>query len=93
MVGSATCKAWTPRERPPDSQGGDRFGHRVNVVEYHQLSPFNVPEHGSRIAFDAWRIEKDGRLVVRQPELYDEQVEAGHGCPIAITFASIPAET
>ncbi|MEE2756367.1 MAG: acyl-CoA dehydrogenase family protein [Myxococcota bacterium] len=95
LVGSADMQEHgrLANENPPILKAFDRFGHRVNVVEYHpsyhHLMSTSMA-HGLHSM--PWRVEKDGRLVVRAAKNYMmSQVEAGHGCPITMTFASIPA--
>jgi putative acyl-CoA dehydrogenase len=77
----------------------DRFGHRVDKVEfhpsYHQLMALSVRQglHGS-----PWDHLKDGSkpkqgaVVSRLAGTYMmTQIEAGHGCPITMTNAAVPA--
>ena len=80
-------------ENPPILKAFDRFGHRINVVEYHpsyhRLMATSMA-HGLHSL--PWRSGQDGRLVVRAAKNYMmSQIEPGHGCPITMTFASIPA--
>lgn len=71
----------------------DRFGHRLDQIEfhpsYHQLMDIAITEslHAS-----PWREPKKGAHVARAAKYYlHTQVEAAHGCPITMTFASLPA--
>ncbi|MGB5092595.1 MAG: isovaleryl-CoA dehydrogenase [Parvibaculum sp.] len=77
----------------------DRFGHRLDKVEfhpgYHQLMALSVAQglHGS-----PWDHLKDGSaarsgaIVGRLAGTYMmTQIEAGHGCPITMTNAAVPA--
>ncbi|HEY4343731.1 MAG TPA: isovaleryl-CoA dehydrogenase [Parvibaculum sp.] len=77
----------------------DRFGHRVDKVEfhpsYHQLMALSVEQglHGS-----PWDYLKDGgkpkpgAVVSRLAGTYMmTQIESGHGCPITMTNAAVPA--
>ncbi|MCE9648930.1 MAG: isovaleryl-CoA dehydrogenase [Parvibaculum sp.] len=77
----------------------DRFGHRVDKVEfhpsYHQLMSLSVAQglHGS-----PWDYLKDGgkpkpgAVVARLAGTYMmTQIESGHGCPITMTNAAVPA--
>jgi putative acyl-CoA dehydrogenase len=77
----------------------DRFGHRIDRVEfhpsYHQLMSLSVAQglHGS-----PWDHLKDGSapkkgaIVSRLAGTYMmSQIEAGHGCPITMTNAAVPA--
>ena len=77
----------------------DRFGHRLDKVEfhpsYHQLMSLSVEQglHGS-----PWdhlldgSAPKSGAVVSRLAGTYMmAQIEAGHGCPITMTNAAVPA--
>ncbi len=71
----------------------DRFGHRQDAVEfhpsYHRLMALSMKQglHSS-----PWAEPKPGALVARLAGTYMmTQVEAGHGCPITMTHASVPA--
>lgn len=80
-------------ENKPTFKTHDRFGRRVDEVEfhpaYHQLMNTAITEglHAS-----PWQHPKPGAHVARAAKYYlHTQVEAGHGCPITMTFAAIPA--
>jgi len=77
----------------------DRFGHRIDRVEfhpsYHQLMALSVAQglHGS-----PWDhlldggAPKAGAIVARLAGTYMmTQIESGHGCPITMTNAAVPA--
>lgn len=77
----------------PQLQTHDRFGHRVDLIDYHpayhQLMDIAITEglHSS-----PWRKPGDGAQVARAAKYYlHTQVEAAHGCPVTMTFAAIPA--
>lgn len=70
----------------------DRFGHRVDRVEfhpaYHQLMAAGV-EHG--VSNFTWRNERRGSLVARAAMTYlHHQAEAGTNCPLTMTHAAVP---
>ncbi|MEN8720414.1 MAG: isovaleryl-CoA dehydrogenase [Oceanococcaceae bacterium] len=78
---------------PPELDTHDRFGRRVDQVRYHpayhQLMRTAL-ENG--IHADPWRRPQSGAHVVRGAKGFmHAQVEAGHGCPITMTFAAIPS--
>ncbi|MDQ8037472.1 MAG: isovaleryl-CoA dehydrogenase [Pedobacter sp.] len=78
---------------PPEFDTHDRFGNRIDLVKYHpayhQLMKTSI-EHGLHAA--PWAEPKAGAHVVRAAKSYlHTQVEAGHGCPITMTFASVPS--
>ncbi|OJA05781.1 isovaleryl-CoA dehydrogenase [Halomonas sp. QHL1] len=70
----------------------DRQGHRVDLIEfhsaYHQLMQTAI-EHGLHAS--PWRNPRPGAHVNRAANYFlQAQVEAGHGCPITMTFAALP---
>ena len=80
-------------ENPPRLKTHDRFGHRVDQVEFHP-SWHRLMENSVAHAAHAlpWISEQPGAHAVRTAlGLTGGQVEAGHGCPITMTFAAIPA--
>jgi putative acyl-CoA dehydrogenase len=72
----------------------DRFGHRVDVVEFHpawhQLMETAVGNGHHSLP---WEDDPpEGAHVVRAALTYmSGQVEAGHNCPISMTYSVIPA--
>ena len=70
----------------------DRYGHRVDEVEYdpayHRLMDVAVT-HGLHGA--PWADGRAGAHVVRAAKLGVWTVEAGHVCPISMTYAVVPA--
>jgi putative acyl-CoA dehydrogenase len=80
-------------QNPPVLDTHDRFGRRVDLVKfhpaYHQLMRSAI-EHG--IHASPWTEPQPGAHVARAARFYMQtQVEAGHGCPITMTFAAVPA--
>jgi len=78
---------------PPELDTHDRFGHRVDLVRfhpaYHQLMKTAI-ENG--LHSSPWTDPRPGAHAARAARFYmQSQVEAGHGCPITMTFASVPA--
>ncbi|MGA2778881.1 MAG: acyl-CoA dehydrogenase family protein [Steroidobacteraceae bacterium] len=76
----------------PELDTHDRFGHRVDLVRfhpaYHTLMRTAI-EQGLHCS--PWTEPKPGAHVARAARIYlHTQVEAGHGCPITMTFASVP---
>jgi len=77
----------------PQLDTHDRFGRRVDLVRfhpaYHTLMTTAV-QHGLHAS--PWTEPKTGAHVARAAHCYlHTQVEAGHGCPITMTFAAIPS--
>ena len=77
----------------PELETHDRFGHRIDLVKFHpsyHRCMGTAIEHG--LHSSPWTHPKDGAHVARAAGNYlHTQVEAGHGCPITMTFAAIPA--
>ena len=78
---------------PPKLETHDRFGRRIDHVEYHEAyhrlmqTSMNAGLHSQ-----PWEQPKQGAHVVRGAMTsMMAQVEAGHGCPITMTFAAIPS--
>ncbi|MFH8568352.1 acyl-CoA dehydrogenase family protein [Streptomyces sp. NPDC017993] len=95
LAGSAAVQdqARWAEEQPPRLRTHDRFGHRVDEVEFHpawhQLMTVAV-EHGLHAA--PWSDDRPGAHLVRAAKFYVwSQAEAGHGCPISMTYAAVPA--
>ncbi len=77
----------------PELRTHDRFGHRIDVVDYH---PAYHELMGLCIKYQAhawpWNEQRQGAHVARGALAYMiPQVEAGVGCPITMTFAVVPA--
>jgi putative acyl-CoA dehydrogenase len=71
----------------------DRYGNRIDEVEFHpawhELMATAVT-HGLHAA--PWADPRPGAHVARAAKFYVwTQAEAGHGCPISMTYASVPA--
>ena len=70
----------------------DRYGHRVDEVEYdpayHELMRAAIA-HGMHAA--PWADERPGAHVVRAAKTSVWTVEPGHICPISMTYAVVPA--
>jgi putative acyl-CoA dehydrogenase len=76
----------------PEFNSHDRFGRRVDEVQYHPayhaLMKMGLEEG---LHADAWLDPKPGSHVVRAAKSYlQTQLEPGHGCPLTMTFASVP---
>jgi putative acyl-CoA dehydrogenase len=78
---------------PPLLRTHDRYGHRIDEVEFHpswhRLLGLAV-EHGVHAL--PWREPRAGAHVGRAAMMIlMSEVEAGHGCPISMTYAAVPA--
>ncbi|MGC4789770.1 isovaleryl-CoA dehydrogenase [Micromonospora sp. DT178] len=79
-------------EHPPVLRTHDRHGNRVDEVEFHpawhELMRTAV-EHGLHAA--PWADDRPGAHVARAAKFYTWRPDAGHGCPISMTYAAVPA--
>ena len=78
---------------PPEFHSHDRYGHRLDTVEfhpaYHQLMSAGIA-HG--ITSAPWTAPGPGAHVARAATMYlHNQAEAGTSCPMTMTFACVPA--
>ena len=95
LAGSAQAQEWgrLANENPPRLRTHDRYGHRVDEVEFHpawhELMRVAV---GHGLAGTPWR-SGDSHAHVRRAVGYLgwTQVEMGHGCPVTMTYAVVPA--
>ena len=94
-TGSKAVIEWgyLANEHKPQLLTHDSCGNRVDEVvfhpSYHQLMDLSI---GAGIHSSHWLEPKSGAHVVRAAKSYlVTQVEAGHGCPITMTSAAIPA--
>jgi putative acyl-CoA dehydrogenase len=80
-------------ENPPRLRTHDRFGNRVDEVEFHpawHLLMETSIAHG--LCAISWDDPPPGAHVVRATLFYlAAQVEQGHTCPLSMTHASVPA--
>jgi putative acyl-CoA dehydrogenase len=80
-------------EHPPRLRTHDRFGNRIDEVEFHpawHLLMRTSIEHGLHSL--SWREPRPGAQVARAGLFFlMAQVEAGHGCPLSMTHAAVPA--
>lgn len=78
---------------PPILKTHDRFGHRIDEVEfhpaYHELMKFGVENETHSLT---WTSKKEGRHVARACLMFlRHQVEEGTSCPLTMTFAAVPS--
>lgn len=95
LAGSDAAQEWgrLANEHPPELRTHDRFGHRIDEVEfhpaYHELMSV-ATRNGLHAA--PWVSDDPVAHTARAAKFYVwGQVEAGHGCPISMTYAAIPA--
>src|SRR3954468_16912076 len=95
LAGSEQAQEWgrLANENPPRLRTHDRYGHRVDEVEFHpawhQLMGTAV---GHGLAGAPWA-DGSPHAHVRRAVGYLgwTQVEMGHGCPVTMTYAVVPA--
>ncbi|MER6828635.1 isovaleryl-CoA dehydrogenase [Streptosporangium sp. NPDC000563] len=95
LAGSEQAQEWgrLANEHPPVLRTHDRYGRRIDEVEFHpawhELMTVAV-DNGMHAT--PWASARPGAHVARAAKFYVwSQVEAGHGCPISMTYASIAA--
>ncbi|MFZ6047468.1 acyl-CoA dehydrogenase family protein [Pseudomonas sp. CR3202] len=91
--GPLMAAGFLANENKPVFKSHDRYGHRIDLVEfhpaYHELMRAAI-EHG--IPSMPWTDPRAGAQVARAGMSYlHSQAEAGTGCPLTMTFASVPA--
>ncbi|CCH85544.1 isovaleryl CoA dehydrogenase [Modestobacter italicus] len=98
LAGSEQAQEWgrLANENPPRLRTHDRYGHRVDEVEFHpawhELMGAAIG-HGLAGAPWADQAAGDRHAHVRRAVGYLgwTQVEMGHGCPVTMTYAVVPA--
>ncbi|QDP95031.1 DNA alkylation response protein [Microlunatus elymi] len=95
LITGAAVQRWAveANEQPPRLRTHDRYGHRIDEVEFHpfwhRLMELSVG-HGLHAA--AWVDDHDHPHLRRAAGFYlVSQAEAGHGCPISMTYSILPA--
>ncbi|MZR62289.1 acyl-CoA dehydrogenase family protein [Alcanivorax sp. DP30] len=94
-TGTAEVIEWgfLANEHKPQFFSHDRQGYRVDYVKYHE-SYHRLMALGleSGMHSSPWTDPKPGAHVARAAQSYlQAQVEAGHGCPLTMTFAAVPS--
>ncbi|OLZ61582.1 acyl-CoA dehydrogenase family protein [Amycolatopsis keratiniphila] len=95
LAGSEQAQEWgrLVNENEPVLRTHDRVGNRIDEVEFHpywhELMDVAV-SYGLHAA--PWRDPRPGAHAVRAAKMYVwGQVDAGHTCPISMTYAAVPA--
>ncbi len=86
-------------EHPPRLRTHDRYGHRIDEVEYHPAYhalmttavEAGLGAHPARGTGGTGRFRKGAHLARAAGFYIWSQVESGHGCPISMTYAVVPA--
>jgi putative acyl-CoA dehydrogenase len=79
-------------EHPPELRTHDRFGNRIDEVRFHPAwHRLMECAADAGLAGAPWRDDSPSPHVRRAAKFYVwGQVESGHGCPISMTYASVP---
>src|SRR6266481_6545206 len=95
LAGSRAAQIWAAQanENPPRLRTHDRYGSRIDEVEFHpawhELMRVAVA-HGIHCL--PWEEDRAGAHVARAALMFlDSQCEQGHGCPISMTYSAVPA--
>ncbi|WP_055700670.1 MULTISPECIES: acyl-CoA dehydrogenase family protein [Streptomyces] len=91
-AGSAQAQEWgvLANRNPPVLRTHDRYGHRIDEVDFHPSWHRLLGKAVSAGLTDAW--SRPGGHVRRAAGfLVWTQVEGGHGCPVSMTHAAVPA--
>jgi putative acyl-CoA dehydrogenase len=95
LAGSALALSWAEEANanPPWLRSHDRYGHRIDEVGYHPAYHSllaTAVQHGLHAA--PWVDDRPAAHVVRAAGFYLwSQTDAGHGCPLSMTYAAVPA--
>ncbi len=80
-------------ENPPKLRTHDRYGNRIDEVEFHPAwhdLMATAIEHGLHAT--PWQDQRPGAHLERAAGVYVwGQAEAGHLCPVSMTYAIVPA--
>ncbi|MGW2993543.1 acyl-CoA dehydrogenase family protein, partial [Streptomyces sp. NPDC001193] len=91
-AGSAQAQRWgaLANENPPELRTHDRYGNRIDEVEFHPAWHRLLGHAVGAGLTDAWG-RPAGHLRRAAGFFVWSQAEAGHGCPVSMTHAAVPA--
>jgi putative acyl-CoA dehydrogenase len=89
----ALAHALPANQNPPVLRTHDRYGHRVDEVEFHPSWHWLMEQAvGFGLQAAPWTSDRPAPHLTRAAGFYVwSQVEPGHGCPISMTYAAVPA--
>src|SRR4051812_26700802 len=94
-AGSTEALQWgvAANTHPPVLRTHDRYGHRIDEVEFHPAwHELMTVATANGLHASPWREPGPGSQVARTAGFYVwSQAEGGHGCPISMTHAAVPA--
>jgi len=95
LAGGVEAQQWSEDANrfEPELRTVDRYGNRIDEVDFHpswhHLMRVAIAEGG---AASAWADDRAGAHVARfAGSLVWGHTEAGHGCPLSMTYAVVPA--
>ncbi|MFF3874804.1 acyl-CoA dehydrogenase family protein [Streptomyces sp. NPDC001978] len=91
-AGSAQVQEWgvQANENPPRLRTHDRYGHRIDEVDFHPAWHRLLGKGISASLTTAW-VRPAGHVRRAAGFLVWTQAEAGSGCPLSMTHAAVPA--
>ncbi|MGW1881396.1 acyl-CoA dehydrogenase family protein [Streptomyces sp. NPDC001970] len=91
-AGSAQARQWGAQadENPPVLRTHDRYGNRIDEVDFHPAWHRLLGKAVTSGLTNAWG-RPGGHVRRGAGFLVWSQVEAGHGCPVSMTHAAVPA--
>ncbi|MFF9915741.1 acyl-CoA dehydrogenase family protein [Streptomyces sp. NPDC013457] len=91
-AGSAQAAEWgaLANEHPPRLRTHDRYGNRIDEVEFHPAWHRLLGRAVGAGLTDAWG-RPGGHVRRAAGFVLTTQIEAGHGCPLSMTHAAVPA--
>src|SRR3954453_3008130 len=94
-AGSTEALQWgvAANTNPPVLRTHDRYGHRIDEVDFHPAwHELMTVATSNGLHASSWREPGAGAQVARTAGFYVwSQAEGGHGCPISMTHAAVPA--
>lgn len=91
-VGSAQAQEWgaLANGNPPRLRTHDRYGNRIDEVDFHPAWHRLLGRSVAAGLTDAWG-RPGGHVRRAAGFMLATQTEAGHGCPLSMTHAAVPA--
>jgi putative acyl-CoA dehydrogenase len=89
----ARAHALPANQNPPVLRTHDRYGNRIDEVEFHPSWHWLMEQAvGFGLQAAPWVSDRPSPHLARAAGFYLwSQVEPGHGCPISMTYAAVPA--
>jgi putative acyl-CoA dehydrogenase len=95
LAGSEQAQTWARQAEgnPPTLRTHDRYGHRIDVVEYHPAyHDLMAAAIGHGLHAAPWTDQGPAPHAARAAKvLVWYQVDGGHVCPVSMTYSALPA--